>query len=421
MKRKSIALLLSLIMCVALLSACGANDTPDTGEPTAPVSTSTPTGQEPTDENKEQPTQEPEQEEPKEEEPEEPEKSAEPTQEEPKEEDNAGTAFLKLLQEEYKNGFVEGERPGCTYYAAPSEDFFAFISNGVVYIWDMSDAFDAKIYSYDIAAKKLSENKFEREGGSSLSPIFMMNGDVYCDIWLTTVSVFDCNGVLQKTATGGCVGHFDKGILAFDSASRAMCLYSYDLEKIAEIPTTVQREAVHGTTENVDLDVTNIHVAGGTVYVPTNEGSNKEWYRLNTDTYEWEKCESQPYSGFSLYNFCGKYGAREDGIYDWVTGEQVFAYGELYAPVCAADKGDSRNCYFGGDKYLGSNRSEYRWINLTDLSMSDPLPFPKKEAGDYAFEMYILNDTYCVYKDKYGWFLWNYNTGEEETIVMFEQ
>lgn len=151
MKRKSIALLLSLIMCVALLSACGANDTPDTGEPTAPVSTSTPTGQEPTDENKEQPTQEPEQEEPKEEEPEE---SAEPTQEEPKEEDNAGTAFLKLLQEEYKTGFVEGERPGCTYCKA-SNNVFAFISNGVVYIWDWDDLYNAKVFSYDIASKTL--------------------------------------------------------------------------------------------------------------------------------------------------------------------------------------------------------------------------------------------------------------------------
>lgn len=29
--------------------------------------------------------------------------------------------------------------------------------------------------------------------------------------------------------------------------------------------------------------------------------------------------------------------------------------------------------------------------------------------------------TYCVYYDIHGWFLWNYNTGEEETIYMFEK
>ena len=72
-------------------------------------------------------------------------------------------------------------------------------------------------------------------------------------------------------------------------------------------------------------------------------------------------------------------------------------------------------CYFGGDKYLGKKGDEYRWVNLTDLTMSDPLPFPEGK------NITILNDTYCIYKDNYGWFLWNYNTGEEETIVMFEQ
>lgn len=55
--------------------------------------------------------------------------------------------------------------------------------------------------------------------------------------------------------------------------------------------------------------------------------------------------------------------------------------------------------------------------NLKDLTMSDPLPFPDVSESNLT----ILNDTYCVYEDKYGWFLWNYSTGEEETIVMFEQ
>ena len=46
--------------------------------------------------------------------------------------------------------------------------------------------------------------------------------------------------------------------------------------------------------------------------------------------------------------------------------------------------------------------------------MSDPLPFPEGK------NVTILNDTYCVYEDSYGWFLWNYNDGTEETIVTFD-
>ncbi|MCM1388362.1 MAG: hypothetical protein NC231_13620 [Bacillus sp. (in: Bacteria)] len=72
------------------------------------------------------------------------------------------------------------------------------------------------------------------------------------------------------------------------------------------------------------------------------------------------------------------------------------------------------NFYFGGDKYLGCKNGEYRWINLTALSMSEPLPFPE---GKYVT---ILDDTYCIYEDEYGLFLWNYNDGTEETILMYE-
>lgn len=412
MKRKAAALVLAVTLCLTLLSACKANDTPKDEPISSSQSVSTPAEQPP---KEEQPPQEPPQEEPKEDEPEE---SAEPTQE-PKEEENAGTKLLALLQEEYQNGFaVEGERPGCTYYTSPDLgicESFAFISNGIVYIWDYDD--DVKIYSYDIAAKKSSENKCEciSERGYLRRPIFVMNDDVYYDITMTEIGAFDYNGVVTKTATGGCVGHFDKGILTFDSNSGAMCLYSYELEKIAEIPATVQREAEHGTTKNVQLNIADIHAAGGTLYVLPNGVYHKECYRLNTDTYEWEESEFIPDQLSGAANFCGKYVARQDGIYDRLTEEPVFECGELYPPACVGNRDGFNLCYFGGDKYLGSDGHEYRWVNLTDLSMSDPLPFPERKT------VTILNDTYCVYKDGYGWFLWNYNTGEEEAIYMFEK
>ena len=138
-------------------------------------------------------------------------------------------------------------------------------------------------------------------------------------------------------------------------------------------------------------------------------------YRLNTDTCEWEDTGNVSDFTNQVGSFCGKYVTRRDGIYDYATGEQVLEYGELYPAV--SEWGHDNLCYFGGDKYLGVKDSEYRWVNLKDLSMSDPLPFPDVHRSN----LFILDDTYCVYEDQYGWFLWNYNTGEEETIVLFEQ
>lgn len=187
-------------------------------------------------------------------------------------------------------------------------------------------------------------------------------------------------------------------------------LLSHSLEKIADIPAP-QREVEHGLKEDVSLE--NMFAADGTVYAQNRFVSYL--YRLNTDTYEWEETGNAPNLSNQVGNFCGKYVTRNDGIYDRLTGEQVFEYGELYPAV--GDWTHPKLCYFGGDKYLGVKNKEYRWVNLKDLTMSDPLPFPDVSESNLT----ILNDTYCVYEDKYGWFLWNYSTGEEETIVMFEQ
>lgn len=71
--------------------------------------------------------------------------------------------------------------------------------------------------------------------------------------------------------------------------------------------------------------------------------------------------------------------------------------------------------YFGGDRYLGVYDYNYRWFSLVDGTMSEPLPLPEEYTG-----LMILSDEYCMYGDEYGYFLWNYNTGEEEPVVLFE-
>ena len=139
-------------------------------------------------------------------------------------------------------------------------------------------------------------------------------------------------------------------------------------------------------------------------------GKDKHWYRLNMDAYEWEDTGEALISGNAFEPFLGKYVVKGNGIYNRVTGEEVFKCNDVYLPALGGLS------YFGGDKYLGKNGNEYRWVNLTDLSMSDPLPFPDVHESYLT----ILDDTYCVYEDQYGWFLWNYNTGEEETIMLFD-
>lgn len=419
MKRKSIALLLALMMCLALLSACGGDNTPKTPEPPSTESTVQP----PADGKEEQPTQEPEQDEPKEDEPEE---SPEPVQEEPKEEDNAGTAFLKLLQEEWNNGFFEGKGPRHTFYWNRSNG--AFILDGVVYIRGMEfhkegydDPYPNDYCSYDIASKEFCKSSISADvqrffSGGGVS--FYMDGSFYFTNYSfedgseSQTRRYDFNGELFDISQyAGGYAVFEKGFLVV-GADRSVTILSHSFEKIADIPYP-QREVAHGLKENVKLDFGHLVVADGTIYVSEEDA---DLYRLNMDTYEWEDVGAAPRNirNNTFGAFLGRYVTDFDGssIYDSVTGEEVFnsnAVG-VYPPVEGL-------CYFGGDKYLGYNNKEYRWVNLKDLTMSDPLPFPQVDASYIT----ILDDTYCVYRDQYGWFLWNYSTGEEEPILMLKE
>lgn len=421
MKRKTIALL-SLGLCLALLTACGTDNAQDAA--TTPEDAS-----EPVEEKEEEPAPEPEEEVP-EEEP----KEAEEETEEPEEENNAGTEFLALLQEEWNNGFVEGEGPRHSYYNSK----YAFIHDGVVYTSaELISRYASELIPndsgggflpYDIASKQLHEPSPTNIFGwssNSASPFFMdgslyyinyLIGDAYYSAEEQT-EIYDYNSGSSNLVPFDSVGAipFENGILSknADNDSNAFVLSSYSLEKIADIPAP-QRDAAHGLKEDVKLDFSSMFAADGTIYAQ--EYNTHFYYRLNTDTCEWESIGEIPYTGGSV--FCGKYLADSNGIYDRVTGALVFEYGDLYRPF---DYDGQQLCYFGGDKYLGFSNDEFRWVNLTDLSMSDPLPFPEDSSSLLGnMQMFILNDTYCVYWDQYGVFLWNYNDGTEETIMMFE-
>ena len=415
MKRKTMALMLALSMCLSLLSACGSGNTATDDKPpeseNVVSSTEQPEESEKPEESKEQPE---ESEEPKEEEPEE--------SEEPNEESNAGTELLALLQEEWNNGFVEGEGPRHTYYDAT--DRKAFIHNGVVYIRGVKGYGDGNsLCSYDIATKEFGKFVSPDIIGGGNTSLYFMDGNSYFMGFMfgdgensVGARMYDCNGTALTTAYFGDLSYyfFEKGILAQSSNDGSTILLSHNLDKIADIPAP-QREVEHGLKENFEVDADSTFAAGGTVYTKVSDKGSSHLYRLNTDTCEWEDTGNVSDFTNQVGSFCGKYVTRRDGIYDYATGEQVLEYGELYPAV--SEWGHDNLCYFGGDKYLGVKDSEYRWVNLKDLSMSDPLPFPDVHRSNLV----ILDDTYCVYEDQYGWFLWNYNTGEEETIVLFEQ
>lgn len=417
MKRKTMALWLALVICLSLLTGCGARDkaadeklpeseTPASSAVQQPVESEQPaestTAQTPTQDESEEPAQ--------------------PTQEQPQEENNAGTALLALLQEEYQNGFVEGEGLRHNYFNWCSGNKQAFLDNGVVYIYG------AKVYnddrysfcSYDIATKELRESVSPHTDTYRDPTLCFLDGNFYFmgyqfeDSSLSMESrVYDGNGALLRSFdnlnTSYYFYFFEKGILAHSSVDGSVILLSHDLEKIADIPDP-QREVEHGLTE--DATIGTMFAADGTIYA---RDYDSQLYRFNMDTYAWEDAGISDLTE-QVGSFCGKYVTRKDGIYDNLTGEQVFEYGELYPAV--SEWGHNSLCYFGGDKYLGFKDKEYRWVNLKDMSMSDPLPFPDDV---YKGDIVILNDTYCAYKDQYGWFLLDYNTGEEETIYLFEQ
>lgn len=147
MKRKSIALWLALMMCLFLLSACGANNTSDTEEAKQ------------------------------------------------EEKNNTGTEFLALLQEEYENGFFQGEGPRHTYYINMMP---AFIHNGIVYVQMEYRKFGA----YDIVSKEFNENFCSFSDG--YHNIRFIDGNFYTDGVDGYLRMCDRNGALLNNV---CLKH----------------------------------------------------------------------------------------------------------------------------------------------------------------------------------------------------------------------
>ena len=293
MKRKTIALLLALVMCLALLSACGGNSAADTSKPPSSESTAQPTeGNEKPEESTKQPEEsaEPSQE---------PEESEEPSQE-PEQEENEGTKLIALLQEEWNNGFYQGEGPRHTYFNFVSSDSHPyFIHKGVVYLAGLYADKGFDISAYDIASKELRESVSLTgiiRGSLGYSTTIFLDGNFYFLNWAFNGNpewrMYDGNGALllstDREAVETKYSFLEQGILRIDSNSTV--LFSYNFETIAEIPIP-QRDIEHGLKEDEKLfkDFGAISV-DGTVYLYDLYYGTRI-YRLNMDTYEWESTE----------------------------------------------------------------------------------------------------------------------------------
>lgn len=403
MRKQITALLLALSMCLTLLSACGSGSNSDgpSAQGSAPGSEEQQASRTPEETKALLP------EETKEQSPEETEK---PEETQPPKGDPTGAQALALLKEEYKNSF--------TCYM----DRRVFIYDGILYIsggLNQDGKQSATYGTYDISAKKIIGNLPEWQfgtGSDAFHSYFIDGNFYYCnavaDGKYYTIKC-DRNGeVLGQLETDYSTSiFFENGILLWGNP---FTIYSYDLEKIAEIPTP-QHEVAHGIKE--DMLVYPQAIADGTIYAKSNEDS---YFRLNTSTYEWESAENISLRDGDLLSgrisFCGRYDYSYDqgksyyGIFDSITGECIFKLDGLPEPV------NGIMCYFGGDEYLGRNNDGYCWVNLKTGAVSDPLPFPEGVNNGI-----IVSDTYYVYEDEYGWFLWNYNTGKEETILLFDR
>lgn len=343
--------------------------------------------------------------------------------EDKKDNDSEPSPFLTALKAEYENGLAFGQTKDHNYvsYAYISSDgrssARAFIDGDTVYTWVSDNNNNPPgLYSYDVKTKTTElciPAQDLVDAGINYGYFNYLDGWLY-SVWGNAVTKMSLTGeTMSSPAFPGSITPvmFDGGILCSDQNREQFAILSYDnLQITATIPAP-QQEAKHGIMETARLEDNYYFAADGTVYGAT----NTNFYKLDMKNNAWVDQGPIPQNAFYGRQLCGKYFSDQQRVYNILTGEEVFTYGVLYKSTMA----DSYQTlsYFGGDTYIGvttgSGRNEYRWVNLKDNNMSDPLTFPEANTT-------IVDDTYCVYRDEYGVFLWNYNTGEEETIMMFQ-
>ena len=337
-----------------------------------------------------------------------------------------------LIMAEYKNEKAEGKNEKHTYTrisASIAGDYQYFTAGGTLYLRNWRDK-TVSIYDPDTQTMNqvswLSGLDLSLDGTtSSATGILYVDGHFYY-YYYRNPSGFGLTryGANEEPKTIGPLyvplyfPWYSGGLLNFTTTGETE-LYSWDFEKTAVVPAP-QWQAAHGIMENVSLGGCN--AVDGLLYRAGKAGDEVHRYMLDPGAEEpaWTDMglPSEQPEAFrdamthnSLRQLCGKYYYDNQGtkpVYDILTGEQVGELGDLYVPPF-------ETTYFDGEKYIGTQNGEYRWVNLADGTMSDPLKLPEEYQG-----LLFIDDTYCVYRDEYGIFCWNFTTGEEQPVVMFQ-
>lgn len=445
---------LLIFLCIALtlsLAACGNKETgkdpKPSDEPTSGQTASKPSEPEGDTTEPSGDTTEPTTEPPTEPVTEPTEPATEPPVEDPQVQ--AAADFLELLKAEYNSDTAVGMTAKHVYstwsnFSVADHFVYSMIFTGEDTVYFHRDDYETKKwYSYNIQTKELTELTDLFPDNSSLGNgsrhpqghySFYLDGCFYI-----IDSTSNRSTVLKTDMSGNKVPFSPYGDNAFDlryygggfccipgDSQGETKLYSLDLEQFATVPAP-QKELAHGLTEPYRLS--GGYSVGGKIFRTGFSESDPNTYLFCLDpaaaTPEWTtlgNVSDQPelirfYADNSNFAkiFVGKYYCGLEypfvgSVYDLSTGEAVFEFGDLYAPAVGTG-----TIYFGGDRYIGYSNStrEYRWVDLSTCTMSDPLKLP-----DYPSNLCFLNETYCIYTDQYGVFLWNYETGEETTIFM---
>lgn len=329
------------------------------------------------------------------------------------------STLLKLLQGEYENGTVYGKSKDHTYY---DDTYFedAVIIDDTVYYRDKRNY---HLMTYNISTKELNDCTWFDDAPFGRTVDFYLDGQFYrksgnkisiYSVASGQVSTFE----LPQESTYGGADYIGNAVFYWGPGDDVASLLLMDMQTVTTV-TAPELEVKHGIMEPVKFEY--YQVADGTVFADSRSGDSPvHLFKLDTQAGTWldlgemdddfrNMFNNYANEGRRLNRLYGKYylDQSEDGyeVFDITTGESVFeSEGDIY-PVY----------YFGGDSCITANKKtgERQLLNLKDGTLSEPLKFPEDTLSSE-----ILNETYLIYQDKFGYFLWNMHTGEEETIAL---